>query len=316
MHFKEKLQILSSMGFRDASKTVVRHLLFGRNFAFFEKFGVHILPVHYGSPIPDTRELRKRFNLWYKESDLTGIDMNTEEQLKLLNTLQTYQTECDELFYGEVARHGFGPGYGEVESHILHSMIRYLKPHTIVEVGSGVSTSFSVNALSLNKGRDGINSKMISIEPYPRSQLRNIQGDCEIKIIPKLIQDINIEFFKILDEGDILFIDSSHIVKVASDVNFLYLDVLPNLKKGVVIHMHDIPFPYPTPDPEYWIFRAHQFWTESALLQAFLAYNSAFKILLCSSYLHYKKPKELGYVFKIYDPARHFPSSIWLQKVR
>ena len=307
---------MSAMGFRDASKTVVKHLLFGRNFAFFEKFGVHILPVHYSSPIPDTRELRKKFNLWYKESDLTGIDMNIEEQLKLLNTLQTYQTECDKLSYGEVASHGFGPGYGEVESHILHSMVRYLKPHTIVEVGSGVSTSFSVNALSLNKRGDGTNSKMICIEPYPRSQLEKIQGECQIQIIPKLVQDVDIDFFKILDEGDILFIDSSHMVKVASDVNFLYLDVLPNLRKGVVIHIHDIPFPYSTPDPEQWIFGAHQFWTESALLQAFLTYNSAFKILLCSSYLHYKKPKELGSVFKIYDPVRHFPSSIWLQKVR
>lgn len=157
---------------------------------------------------------------------------------------------------------------------------------------------------------------MICIEPYPRTQLKKIQGKCQIQIIPKLVQDVDIDFFKILDEGDILFIDSSHMVKVGSDVNFLYLDVLPNLRKGVVIHIHDIPFPYPTPDPEQWIFGAHQFWTESALLQAFLAYNSAFKILLCSSYLHYKKPKELGSAFKIYDPARHFPSSIWLQKVR
>jgi hypothetical protein len=152
MQFKEKLRILSAMGFRDALKTVVRHLLFGMNFAFFEKFGVHILTVHYSSPVPDTRELRKRFDLWYKESSLTGVDMNVEEQLKLLNTLQTYQTECDKLSYSEVASQGFGPGYGEVESHILHSMVRYLKPQTIVEVGSGVSTSFSVNALSLNRG--------------------------------------------------------------------------------------------------------------------------------------------------------------------
>jgi len=316
MQFKEVLQILRSYGFRDTLKTIVRHLLFETTFTFFEKFGVHILPVHYYSPIPNTRELRKSFYRWYKESNLTGIDMNIEEQLKLLNVLRTYQTECDELPpYEQIASQGFGEGYGVVESHILHSMVRYLKPHTIIEVGSGVSTFFSVNALSLNKRSDGINSKIICIEPYPRLSLNKIQGDCQIQIIPKLIQDIDIEFFKILDEKDILFIDSSHMVKIASDVNFLYLDVIPNLKKGVVIHIHDIPFPYPTPDPERWIFGAHQFWTESILLQAFLAYNSAFEVLLCSSYLHYKKPKELGYVFKIYDPMRHFPSSIWLQKI-
>jgi len=158
---------------------------------------------------------------------------------------------------------------------------------------------------------------MICIAPYPKPQLRKIQGDCQIQLIPKVVQDIDIEFFKVLDVGDILFIDSSHIVKIASDVNFLLLDVLPNLNKRVVIHIHDIPFPYPSLNPDLFIFRGHPFWTESALLQAFLTYNSAFKILLCSSYLHYKKPKELGAVFKIYDPAvRIFPSSIWLQKVR
>lgn len=147
MQFKERIRILIRMlqmlGFRETLKTIVKFLLFVRTFTFFERFGIHVLPVHWISPIPDTRELRKRFNLWYKESDLIGINMNIEEQLKLLNTLQTYQTECDELpSYNEVHFQGFGWGFGEVESHILHSMIRYLKPHTVVEVGSGVSTFF------------------------------------------------------------------------------------------------------------------------------------------------------------------------------
>ncbi len=169
---------------------------------------------------------------------------------------------------------------------ILHSMVRHIKPHTIVEVGSGVSPFFSVNALSINKSGDGTNSKMICIDPYPQTQLKKIQGDCQIQLIP--VQDIDSEFFKVLDAGDILFSGSSHTVKIARAVNFLLLDVLPNLNKGVVIHIHDIPFPYPTLNLDCWIFRAHQFWTESALLQA----------------------------FKICDPKRHFPSSIWLQKVR
>ena len=223
MQFKGRIRILirllQSLGFRESLKTSVNFLLFVRTFTFFEKLGIHVLPVHYCSPIPDTRELRKRFNLWYKESDLIGIDMNIEEQLKLLNALQTYQTKCDELPSSkEIAIQGWG--FGEVEAHILHSMIRYLKPHTVVEVGSGVSTFFSVNALSINKRSDGINSKMICIEPYPFPLLRKIQGDCQIQLIPKLVQDIDIEFFKVLDAGDILFIDSSHTVKIDGDVTF------------------------------------------------------------------------------------------------
>lgn len=317
MQFKRKLRMLQSVGFREALKIVMRHFLFEKGFTFFEKFGIHVLPIHYSSPIPDTRELRKNLDQWYREWSFTGVNFNLEEQLKLLDSLRAYKNECDKLpSYKEVSEQVFGSGCGQVETHILHSMIRHSKPHTIIEVGSGVSTFFSVNALSLNKRENGIDSRMICIEPYPYTALNRIRGDCQIKIIPKLVQDVDIGFFEILREGDILFIDSSHISKINSDVNYLYLEVLPNLNEGVVIHIHDIPFPYPTPNPDYWIFSKHQFWTEAALVQAFLIYNSAFKIMLCSSYLHYRVPEVLASVFSIYDRKKHFPASMWLQKVR
>lgn len=317
MQIKKKLRKLQSVGLREAIKIITRNFLFGKGFAFFEKFGIHVLPVYYYSPIPDTRELRKNFDRWYREWSFAGVDFNLEEQLNLLNSLRAYKIECDKLpSSGDIAEQDFGEGYGEPESHILYSMIRHFKPNTIIEVGSGYSTFFSVKALSLNKQQNGIDSKMICIEPYPHPELKKIRGDCQIQILPKLVQDVGIDFFNVLGKGDILFIDSSHIVKIDSDVNYLYLEVLPNLKKGVVIHIHDISFPYPTPNPDYWIFRKHQFWTEAAIVQAFLMYNSTFKILMCSSFLHYKAPETLCSVFNIYDPRRHFPSSLWLQKIR
>lgn len=316
MQIKKKLQKLRAFGCKEALKVIFRYFLFEKGFAFFEKFGIHILPVHYCSPIPDTRWLRKNLNKWYRESSLAGIDLNMEEQLKLLDRLRIYKVECDNLpSCEEVSGQFFGEGYGQVESHVLHSVIRYFKPHSIVEIGSGVSTFFSVNALSLNKQKDGIDSKIICIEPYPQRALKKIRGNCEIKIIPSLVQDVSADFFELLDEKDILFIDSSHMVKIGSDVNYLYLEVLPRLKKGVIVHLHDIPFPYPSSNPKYWIFRKHLFWTEPALVQAFLMYNSSFKVLLCLSYLHYKAKEFLSSVFSIYDPMRHFPSSFWLQKI-
>ena len=118
-----------------------------------------------------------------------------------------------------------------------------------------------------------------------------------------------------LNKNDILFIDSSHIVKIGGDVNYLYLEVLPNLKKGVVIHIHDIPFPYPILNPEKFIFKKHLFLTEPALVHAFLMYNVAFKIILCSSYLHHKKRDALLSAFTNYDPLKHWPSSLWLRKI-
>jgi hypothetical protein len=122
--------------------------------------------------------------------------------------------------------------------------------------------------------------------------------------------------FQQLGAGDVLFIDSSHIAKINSDVNYLLLDVLPSLQKDVLIQIHDIPFPYPTPEPELWIFKRHLFWTEAALLHALLIGSQLFQVLLCSSYLHYKAPEALRSAFQNYDPARHFPTSIWLLKLR
>lgn len=297
-------------------KNRLTRLLFGRGFTFFEKFGLHVLPIHFYSPVPDTRVLRQTRNRWYKEGEFRGVDFDLQGELALLQQLAYHRAEYNELpSLKQLADKQLGEGYGEVESHLLYAMIRHYKPRLIVEVGSGVSTLFSVKALSQNKLVDGVNSKITCIEPYARPALYTLKGECEISIIEKPVQDIELAFFENLGENDVLFIDSSHISKIDSDVNYLFLEVLPRLKPGVIVHIHDILFPYPTPDPDLWVFRAHQFWSEAALVQAFLTYNSAFKILMCSSYLHYKAPDDLATVFKIYEQTIHFPSSLWLKRV-
>ena len=289
----------------------------GERFTFFEKFGVHVLPVHYYSPVPDTRDLRKNLDKWYRESSFTGVDFDMEGQLEILDTLRAYKPECDELPpYNDPFLHQLGEGFGEVESHVLYAMIRRLKPRNVTEVGSGISTFFSVKALSRNNEEAGIAATMTCVEPYPRPALNRVNGACEMRIIPKLVQEVSPEVFEALSRGDILFIDSSHMVKINSDVNYLYLEVLPRLAEGVVVHIHDICFPYPTPPPDYWIFKKHQFWTEAALVQAFLTFNSAFKILLCTSYLHYKSPEALYSAFSFPKHDTGVPASLWLQKVR
>lgn len=315
---RRMINILMS-DFTQARKIIMKGVFFGRLFSFFEKFGFHVLPSHYYSPIPDTRQLRKKRNQWDKEGSFAEVDFSLQEQIKLMECLRVYKNEYDNLpGYEEVLRKNFGEGFGPVECCILHAVIRHFKPRVIVEIGSGISTIFSANALSVNKKNTGIDSKVFCIELCPRQALNKIRYSCPIPIdiITKPVQDINIDFFQILGEGDVLFIDSSHIVKLNSDVNYLYLEVLPTLKKGVIIHIHDIAFPYPCPDPDYWVFRKHQFWTEAALVQAFLMYNSVFKMLLCSSFLHYKMPEVLSSVFSRYDYKKHLPASLWLQKVR
>jgi Methyltransferase domain len=315
------------MGFREAVRIIVQRLLqrlllgkssFSRErFTFFEKFGVHVLPVHYYSPVPDTRELRKNLDKWYREWNFTGVDFDMEGQLQILDNLRAYKRECNELLpYNDPFLRELGEGFGELEAHILYAMIRRLKPRNVIEVGSGMSTFFSVNALSRNNEEAEIAATMTCIEPYPRPALHKVNGACQTRIIPKLVQEVSVEFFEALSGGDILFIDSSHMVKINGDVNYLYLEVLPRLAEGVVVHIHDICFPYPTPPPEDWILTKHQFWTEAAMVQAFLIFNSAFKVLLCSSYLHYKAPETLYSVFSFPKYDIGVPSSLWLQKVR
>jgi len=317
MNIRTKIIKLVKVGPIGVTKMLFHRLFFEKGFGFFENLGFHVLPVHFYSPVPDTRELRHNLHQWNKDWDFTGIDFKEKAQLQFLQYLAKFKNEYDTLpGYNSVRAIGLGAGYGVVESHILYGVVRHFKPTQIIEVGSGISTYYSLTALKKNKNDENIDSKITCIEPFPRKSLFTLSEDSRVEIIPKLLQDINIKVFKTLKEGDILFIDSSHIAKINSDVYHLYLQILPVLNRGVVIHIHDIPFPHITPDDvEYWIFKKHRFWNEAAILKAFLSFNNSFEILLCSSYIHYRRPDILRSVFNVYDNKKHFPSSIWLRKL-
>jgi predicted O-methyltransferase YrrM len=311
-----KFKKLKARGLKEAIKTVVRKVFFGKILVFFERMGFHLLPVHFYSPIPSIRELRKNPKTWYKEGSFGGIDFNIKEQEGLLGELKAYENEYNKLPpYEQVAQQYFGEGYGEVEAHILYAMVRNFKPRAIIEVGSGISTYFLANAAAANSRAQQHGCQITCIEPYPWPKLDLLRRDSELKIIKKPVQEIGIDFFKALKENDILFIDSSHIVKFGSDVDYLYLEILPNLNKGVIVHIHDIFFPYPIFDRNFFMFGEYRFWTEPALVQAFLTYNSAYKIILCSSYLHYKRSLALKAAFSVYSHQKHLPSSLWIKKI-
>jgi len=213
---------------------------------------------------------------------------------------------------------GFGPGFGYVEAQCLHGVLRWLKPKRIVEVGSGVSTHCAVRATALNSA-EGRGAEITCIEPYPSAYLR---GSADIRLIPRKVQELAPSEFDSLESGDFLFIDSSHTVKPGGDVLYLYLEVLPRLKPGVIVHIHDIFFPY-----------LHQRnvldtlfqWTETALLQALLTNNRRLGILFSLSMLHYDAPADLKRVFPEYNRAPdsagladdrtqgHFPCSVYLK---
>jgi len=287
------------------------------------KAGVVVLPNHYYSPVADTNELRRTRASWARRSSMLGIDVDVAKQgAALQRMVKPYELEYrGNRTYLEGAARSFGPGFGYIEAQCLHGVLRALKPRKMIEVGSGVSTYCAMQACARNAQDGGHATQITCIEPNPRA-FRTIVNDKNIVLVESQVQNIDPEFFLALDAGDFLFIDSTHAVKPGGDVAYLYLEVLPRLKPGVVVHIHDIYFPYLYQrDLLTTLFQ----WSETTLLQALLTNNSRLSILFCLSQLHYDAPQILTDVFPEYvrqadadglaDPKAqgHFPASIYLQ---
>jgi hypothetical protein len=158
------------------------------------------------------------------------------------------------------------------------------------------------------------------VEPFPNEKL---QGRSEIELIPQLCQEVPLSVFDRLSSGDLLFIDSSHAVKIGSDVLRIYLEIIPRLAPGVFIHIHDIYLPYAYPRT---VFTRPWWWQETVLLMTLLINNPKLAVLACESALHYDYPEQMQKVLTDYRPAPsdeglslsktgHFPASAWLRTV-
>jgi hypothetical protein len=162
-------------------------------------------------------------------------------------------------------------------------------------------------------------SNLICIEPFPREFVRKGFPGLQ-SLIEEKVQDINLEFFSQLESGDILFIDSSHTVKIGGDVNYLFLEVLPRLKPGVIVHVHDIFLPF-----EYrrdWVLDEFRFWSEQYLLQAFLTFNSEFEVVMANRYLAHRYREDLKTAFPnlenvkpaLPNPVKWGGGSFWMRR--
>lgn len=270
----------------------LHHPRFLELFRLWEKHGFHVTPVHFYQPIPDTQSLPE--TVWSRPSKLVGIDMNDVMQLDLLrNEFPKFRCEYERFPTkptGEQNQFHLGNElFDGVDALVAYCLVRYFQPRLIIEVGSG----FSSLALGEAAAKNG-NSSVICIEPFPREFLRNGFPGLQ-KLIEKKVEDIDVKFFSQLDTGDMLFIDSSHTVKIGGDVNYLFLEVLPRLKPGVIVHVHDIflPFDY----RRDWVLHEFRFWAEQYLLQAFLMFNSEFEVLMANSYLHHCHQEDLKAAF-------------------
>lgn len=284
-------------------------------FRLLQQFGVHVTPNHFFEPIPDTSNIPRDY--WDRPSNLVGIDLNQAVQLSLLEHFRTkYKAEFDQFVDSSSSSPtGFSlsnRSFGSVDAEILYCMIRHFKPNVVFEVGSGNSTFLSVSALLKNRSEGDREGKLVAVEPYPSAAVKKgVVGLTQLVEAP--VQSVALSEFENLKENDILFIDSSHVLKEASDVQFEYLEVLPRLRTGVIIHAHDIFLPYPY--PKSWVVDELRFWNEQYVLQAFLAFNRSFEVLWAGSYMNHTHPEILERTFVSYRRNKTAPGSFWFRRI-
>jgi hypothetical protein len=277
--------------------------------------------VHFYSPVPDIQDLERR-NVWERRSDLTGIDFRRDEQVALLLDLgREFGDECrwpreappDSLqFYTGNNSFSFGCAAS------LHCLIRRFKPKRIIEIGSGHSSLVISAALRCNAREDSSSrTEYTIIDPYPGPTVQaGLPGMS--RLMAERVERIEPALFEALGENDLLFIDSGHTVRTGSDVNFLILDILPRLAPGVIAHFHDIGLPYEYPKVYFTNPAFRMFWTEAYLLQAFLACNAEFEILLALGYLMTDRMEEFRRALPHFDPAVDLAisGSFWIRRKR
>jgi len=296
----------------------LKEVLIKKTFNFCQRLGFHVTLNHFYEPIPDTRLLNEK--IWETPSDLIGIDMNIDGQKEILTLFQKKFRDEYDLFPRSKTNkpHEYyilNDAFESVDGEILYCMIRYFEPKNIIEIGSGFSTYLSAQAILKNKEFDpNYECKFTAINPYPNNILKKgFPGLSELKI--KKVEDLSLSEFGKLRENDILFIDSSHVMKIGSDVKYELLDILPHLNKGVIIHFHDIFLPCEY--PKEWVMTHHRFWNEQYGLHAFLLYNDSFKILWAASFMHLMHSNDLKNAISSYDLRKNWigPGSFWVQRI-
>ena len=269
-------------------------------FRFFEKyFKIHLLPVHYYSPVPCVTKLDSK--IFSEINSCDGLNMNDQKQIQFLDfILASFASE-----FVPIANIGLS----RVDSFILYAMIRANKPKKMIEIGSGESTFISLEALSKNRS-EGSSFIFHAIEPYPNSKLLSL-SDSDFNLIISTVQDVSASF---IIDADLLFIDSSHVSKIGSDVNYEILKLLPLLKIGAFVHWHDIMIP--TDYPKHWIDKG-TFWNESYMVHSFMLFNSAYEIVWASRYMQIMHESLLTSrmnFFTIEDLSQQL-SSFWIRRI-
>jgi hypothetical protein len=281
---------------------------FPRTTRMLKKLGIFPIINHYYEPLFDDSALA--FPL-ANDRLLPGIDMNIAGQLTMLNKLncasELIALQLDQDPADVTDFHIGNPSYSAGDADYLYQILRAIKPRTVIEIGSGYSTKIARLALLRNRSESGLLSTHTCIEPYEMSWLEKVDG---IQVLRKRVEDCGLDWANELSDGDLLFVDSSHIIRPQGDVLKEYLEIFPLLASGVYIHIHDIftPRDYPA----QWVVNDVRFWNEQYLLEALLSNTDRYEIVGALNYLKHHHFEQLKAVCPYLTEANE-PGSFYLR---
>jgi hypothetical protein len=269
-----------------------------------------VVERNYYSPMPNLELLPE--DIWERRSALRGVELGVDAAVGFLE---------DELapFVAEFEAPRTDPGqpgvfylqnenYESVDAELLYAILRARKPQRIIELGSGFTTLLIGEAVRRNAA-DGVEAEHLAYDPFPRAAILGEQPPPPTRFEPISATDVPLETFGELQAGDVLFVDTTHTVKLGSDVNYIVLDVLPTLAPGVIVHFHDVFLPWEY--PKVWFESMGYYWAEQYLLQAFLSFNDAFEVLMPAHAVTREHPDRVAGVVPSFSPGVR-PAAIWI----
>lgn len=249
-------------------------------FPLWQQLGFHVVGDHFYDPIPNTKDVKANYDAdprelpglgvdWQALSDPTGAVMSLH--------LRDYLQDRDKFGYREFNYYFYG-----IDALFYYAFLRERKPKRIIEIGQGFSTRIALAAAARIAALGDTSPEIVSIDPYARFQ-PTVSSGIRFSVIKQGLQAVGCELPAMLQSGDLLFVDSTHVFKFASDVQLLLEKIYPALCAGVLIHIHDIFTPYDYPSE--WMLKRRQFWNEQYFLESFLSYNRQFRIEAALHYL-------------------------------
>jgi len=252
-------------------------------------------PGHFYSPIVDRTEAEAQFARITSEGIPESVPGITIDRNEMRQTWQKLVPLMVAAPFAELPANGLmygfnNPYYGWGDGSVLYGMVRHYRPNRVIEVGSGWSSACMVDTVETSTA---LKCEFTFIEPYPSSLLRELVARdlrfSRVRLIDYPVQCVPYTTFSELQSGDILFIDSSHILKTGSDVCYELFDILPRLSKGVLVHFHDMFWPFEYPEP--WVMDENRSWNELYAVRAFLTNNRDWRVVLFNDFLrHFERP--------------------------